>query len=174
MIITWRVSSLLKNTINHPCFNRWTHLRTPEHHSSPWAITVCRIIPSNLVISPQLRTEYIMSAWGRLIHGVCFHCILNHSRPTLTMSLNCQRADIFMPDIWIFCPTPLILVQHNAEWGTGEGRRRRVGVCRLMCSYSIQSKISLLALMCYLKTLPPPYAWFPLREGNHAHTHTHA
>lgn len=107
MIITWSASSHLKNTINHSCcsFNRWTHLHTPEHRSPPRAITVCRNTPSNLVILPQLRIEYIMSAWEDT-HGVNFHCILNHCSPTLTMSLNCQGADIFSPDIWIFFAQP--------------------------------------------------------------------
>lgn len=130
MIITWSASSLIKSTINHlPCsFNRWTHLHAPECCSPPWASTVCRKNATLQLgnIAPIEDRVYNERMW-RCTHGVSFHCILNHCSPTLTRSLNCQGADIFLPDIWIFSPTPLILVQHNAEWGTGRGAMRSGG-----------------------------------------------
>lgn len=122
--------SLIGNTINHPgcSLNRLTHLHTPEHHSPPWANTECRNQPHNLVILPQLRIEYIIESMGRCTQSVYFHCILNHCSPIRTKSLNCQGADIFLPDIWIFFrPAPLILVQHN-EWETGRGMTRSGGL----------------------------------------------
>lgn len=135
MIITW---SAFSHTINHLChsLNRWTYLQTPEHYLPPWASTVCGYTPSNLVILPQLIIKYIMSVWEDL-PTVYFNGILNHCPLVLTRSLNCQGADIFLPDIWIFLPSPLNFSTRECKVRDGEA-----GGCRLMCSYSIQSKIS--------------------------------
>lgn len=86
-----------------------------------------------------------MTAWLRCTHQLYIYCILNHCSSNMTVSLNCQGADIFLAGYMDSLPNPLKFYTMRSErpgggrideeWGDVEGYR-------LMCSYPIQSKIS--------------------------------
>jgi len=92
---------------------------------------------------------------GRCTQSVYFYCLLNHCPPTLAVSLNCQEAAIFLPDIWISLPNPLnfSIIQYRVRDREGGGEEQCF--CRLICSYPIQSKISFKLWCVTLKPFPP-------------------
>ncbi len=108
----YKSSLLLFCQTNTPAYT-WTSLNTLGKHSVQKPTPQFGNIAS---IEGRVYNERIGKMYPRCI----FSLHIKSLSPTLTGSLKCQGADIFLPDIWIFLPNPLNF--STTQWRVRDGR----------------------------------------------------
>lgn len=161
--------------INHPrgSLNRLTHLHTPERHSPPLGKHRMQKPTPQLGNIAPIEDRVYNDCMGRCTQSEYFHCILNHCS-LITTVFELSRSRHSPARYMDFLPSPLNSSTIQCRVRDREGDDAEFGgSCRLMCSYPIQSKISL-QLWCVTLNPSPLLGSLTAKLAIIALMHTHA